>query len=73
MPDPIQAEPTVPAGSGDADFDAALAEVSVPVIPADAPPVDAEHILREVHTSEEPKTSAWYWHDEIDKHFAGVK
>ena len=42
MPDPIQAEPTVPAGSGDADFDAALAEVSVPVIPADAPPVDAD-------------------------------
>ena len=28
MPDPIQAEPTVPAGSGDADFDAALAQVA---------------------------------------------
>ena len=26
MPDPIQAEPTVPAGSGDPDFDAALVE-----------------------------------------------
>jgi hypothetical protein len=28
MPDLIQAEPTVPAGSGDADFDAALVEAS---------------------------------------------
>ena len=26
MPDPIQAEPTVPAGSGDPDFDAALVQ-----------------------------------------------
>ena len=28
MPDPIQVEQTVPAGSGDADFDAALAQVA---------------------------------------------
>jgi hypothetical protein len=36
--------------------------------------ISAERILREVRTSEEePKTPAWYWHDEIDKHFAGVK
>lgn len=49
MPDPTQIEPTVPAGSGDADFDAALVEaggtppaVETPVVetPADPPPVE---------------------------------
>jgi len=43
MPDPIQAEPTVPAGSGDADFDAALLEAGAPAEPepvADPPAAD---------------------------------
>lgn len=45
MPDPIQAEPTVPAGSGDPDFDAALVEAGgdpAPVadLPAAAPTPD---------------------------------
>lgn len=39
MPDPIQAEPTVPAGSGDADFDAALAQVA-PTEPISEPVVE---------------------------------
>ena len=39
MPDPIQAEPTVPAGSGDADFDAALAQVA-PTEPVAEPVVE---------------------------------
>ena len=39
MPDPIQAEPTVPAGSGDADFDAALAQVA-PTEPVTEPVVE---------------------------------
>lgn len=38
MPDQIQAEPTVPAGSGDEAFDAALLEAGTP--PADNPPAD---------------------------------
>ena len=39
MPDPIQAEPTVPAGSGDADFYAALAQVA-PTEPVTEPIVE---------------------------------
>lgn len=39
MPEPIQAEPTVPAGSGDADFDAALAQVT-PTEPVAEPAVE---------------------------------
>ena len=38
MPDPIQAEPTVPAGSGDPDFDAALVQAGGD--PAPEPVVD---------------------------------
>jgi len=53
MPDPTPQEPTVPAGSGDADFDAALAEaggspaeetpVETPAeeVPAETPPAEA--------------------------------
>jgi hypothetical protein len=40
MPDPTQVEPTVPAGSGDADFDAALAAASAE--PAAEPPAAGE-------------------------------
>jgi hypothetical protein len=39
MPDPIQVEQTVPAGSGDADFDAALAQVA-PTEPVAEPAVE---------------------------------
>jgi len=44
MPDPIQAEPTVPAGSGDPDFDAALVQAGGDPAPepvVDPPAVDA--------------------------------
>jgi hypothetical protein len=41
MPDPIQVEQTVPAGSGDPDFDAALLEAGTPPAEKDAPPADA--------------------------------
>lgn len=41
MPDPTQVDQTVPAGSGDADFDAALAQAAAPeTVPAvEVPPV----------------------------------
>jgi hypothetical protein len=38
MPDPTPQEPTVPAGSGDPDFDAALVEAGG--APAEAPPIE---------------------------------
>lgn len=41
MPDPIQAEPTVPAGSGDPDFDAALVEAGGDPAPVADPPAAA--------------------------------
>lgn len=39
MPDPTQVDQTAPVGSGDADFDAALAQASAPEIVPEVPPV----------------------------------